>query len=178
MSVQTAIRCTVFLALLLVAPSCGPEGPEEEGEFGSLQSAVLSQYFYFAGYTNSANPSDPDTYKVDLGYLSAGNTIRFSTCDAVGGATQNDTYIRLTDYNTGELLDYNDDSCGLGSTFTYTVPRYRRLKANFGCFADSICGAVVAVRIDRNANGNLNDVIASHRIGEQPPIQRGANPHA
>jgi len=90
---------------------------------------------YAASNTNSAQQNTASCMFQGIG----GTTLSVSACSGTIGVCSGDTYIRL--YSNGVMVSSNDDSCGLCSGLTYTVPAGSNpiLTLVEGCYGSNTC---------------------------------------
>jgi V8-like Glu-specific endopeptidase len=96
-------------------------------------------YAYNATNTNSAQQN---TANKDV-TLAAGQKITLGTCSTTGGTANGDTYIRFYAPGGAQVAS-NDDSCGTGSSLTYTAPTAGTYQIRAGCYSNYSCGGTVA----------------------------------
>jgi ELWxxDGT repeat protein len=77
--------------------------------------------------------------------LTGGQRLTLGTCGVTGASYSGDTYLRL--YGpSGTQVAANDDACGVGSNFTYTVPAGAggNYQLRAGCYSSGSCSGTVA----------------------------------
>jgi hypothetical protein len=79
-------------------------------------------------------------------YLLAGETITAGTCGVVGSSGAGDSVLRMF-APSGAQLAFNDDSCGLLSSLTFTVAVTGTYLLSAGCFSINSCSGTVAFMI-------------------------------
>jgi S1-C subfamily serine protease len=129
------------------APAPEPEpAPAPEPEPAPVPSPSSGSFSYSTSNTNSAL-----RYTIDHTVsLSAGQTIRIGTCSVAGASGTGDTYIRLYGPTPGIQAAYNDDSCGLLTYLSYSVPAGAggTYEVRAGCYGSGSCSGTVAYTIE------------------------------
>lgn len=108
---------------------------------------------FSAAETNTATNINTD-YNCSFNACN-GFTVSVSLCPSAGATCQGDTFIRLLQY-AGEAANevtYNDDSCDLCSSLTYTIPNSgcSTFMLALGCYSMSSCSGTVVVNFYANS---------------------------
>jgi hypothetical protein len=79
-------------------------------------------------------------------FLMPGQLLTLGTCGVTGASFSGDTYLRLYNPSSTQVV-FNDDACGgVGSNFTYTVPAGAggNYQLRAGCYSSGSCSGTVA----------------------------------
>ncbi|MGH9885395.1 MAG: hypothetical protein ACREBE_07690, partial [bacterium] len=92
-----------------------------------------NSFSYSASNTNSAQFGTTDRQIT----LAAGQTLTIGTCGVAGSSFSGDTYIRLLNSSSTQVMD-SDDACGgIGSSFSFTALKKDTFTVRAGCFANN-----------------------------------------
>jgi hypothetical protein len=111
-------------------------------------STNLGNRFDFSAINTNNATVNTVNYSV---YLLAGETLTAGTCGVTGATGSGDTVLRLSG-PSGALLASNDDSCGVLSKLSFTVPADGTYLINAGCFSINSCSGTVAYTIQGSFN--------------------------
>jgi len=127
--------------------------------------SVATKAFQDLSSTDSAgNPERSVPWTIEL---AMGETVQITTCAEVltGARNTGNTVIRLTT-DTHSPLDVADDGCGeggRGTSLVFTAGATMKVVAWLGCYRDTPCSGVAALRTEHNASGNATDLPAAIR---------------
>jgi hypothetical protein len=111
---------------------------------GTIAYTVKGACSYSATATNSATVNTVNCPVV----LRPAQNIVLGTCGLVGASGTGDTFLRLFNASASEVIA-NDDSCGLLSNLSYTVPAggAGTHQIHAGCFGAGTCSGTAAYLI-------------------------------
>jgi hypothetical protein len=96
---------------------------------------------------NASNTSSASVNTVNQTiFLMPGQLLTLGTCGVTGASFTGDTYLRLYNPSSTQVVS-NDDACGgVGSSFTYTVPAGAggNYQLRAGCYSSGSCSGTVA----------------------------------
>lgn len=111
-------------------------------------STKVGNHFTFTASNTAGGTVNTANYSV---YLLGGETITLGTCGVEGASGVGDSIVRLVN-PAGVEIAVNDDSCGLLSNLTATVPADGTYLVRVGCFSSNGCSGTVAFTIQGSFN--------------------------
>ncbi len=117
--------------------------------------------------TNTSNATT-NTATINLGWFTAGTTVRLGTCNPSGALLTSaqftsDTFLRVDYFDAAggwREVRAVDDSCGGNGSFaSYSLPRAGALRVRAGCWSTTSCSGTVQWEWDHDTNGRLGNVL-------------------
>lgn len=125
------------------APDNTTTYPCAPGSCPAPNSNNVGNRFSFSAVNTNNDTVNTTNYSV---YLLAGETITAGTCGVAGSAGTGDTILRVFS-PSGSQVAFNDDSCGVLSSVTYTATTTGNHLISAGCFSINSCSGTVAFTI-------------------------------
>ncbi|HYO74117.1 MAG TPA: VWA domain-containing protein [Archangium sp.] len=122
-------------------------------------SSTFGNLFTFSASNTTSATTGTTNHNV---YLAAGETLRLGTCNVGGASGSGDTYLRLHGL-AGTEVAANDDSCGLLSNLSYTVPAGASgtYQIRAGCFSSGSCSGTVAYTIHGSFSYSASNTLSA-----------------
>jgi hypothetical protein len=117
--------------------------PCASGSCPAPDSTNVGNRFSFSAVNTNNDTINTTNYSV---YLLAGETITAGTCGVAGSSGTGDTILRVFS-PSGTQVAFNDDSCGVLSSLTYTATTTGNHMISAGCFSINSCSGTVAFTI-------------------------------